>query len=166
MTDTMYSYIELSDIKISLGVVDSASNIQTENLPTRARRIVKEGNVIVSSISGSLESSALITKKQEDFLCSTGFYVLDLKDVYLPEVLLLLMKSWPIQLLLERGCSGTILNSISKAELMKIPLPKINEEKQKQISELLKGAHKSYHRARELLGETVEVIEKKIENSN
>ena len=77
-----------------------------KDLPTRARRIVEQGDVIVSSIEGSLSSCALITKEYDQSLCSTGFYVLR-SSVLNPETLLTLFKSFPLQQLMKKGCSGT-----------------------------------------------------------
>lgn len=54
-----YKYIELSNIGKS-GEISNVDTLVGAELPTRARRIVKKGQVIVSSIEGSLESCALI----------------------------------------------------------------------------------------------------------
>ncbi len=103
-------------------------------LPTRARRKVTTGDVIVSSIEGSLSSIALIESEYNQALCSTGFHVIKSEELN-SETLLVLLKSIVGQLQLKKGCSGTILTAISKDEFSKIVLPKIEEEKQTQIQE-------------------------------
>ena len=75
LDDKLYRYIELSNIGKS-GEITGYDFQKGKNLPTRARRIVEQGDVIVSSIEGSLSSCALITKEYDQSLCSTGFYVL------------------------------------------------------------------------------------------
>lgn len=126
-----YKYIELANIGKSGEITDCTIEIG-EELPTRARRKVKTNDVIISSIEGSLESCALVTPEYDNALCSTGFYVVNSIKIN-PETLLVLFKSEPIQNLLKKGCSGTILTAINKSELQKIPIPLINKDTQEKI---------------------------------
>jgi len=159
-----YKYIELANINQSLGLVEDFIFDYGLDLSTRARRIVRSGDVIISSIEGSLNSSALVLKEQDNALCSTGFYVLNMKEAYKPEFLVILMKNTIIQSLLKRGCSGTILSAISKDELKKIPLPKIDEGIQDEIVTLIKQAYNLHNKSKTLLNETIQEIEKEIES--
>ena len=76
---TIYKYIELANVELN-GNISTPDNILGEELPTRARRIVKSGQVIISSIEGSLQNCALITEENDGALCSTGFFVVDSKN--------------------------------------------------------------------------------------
>lgn len=145
-----YKYIELANIGKS-GEVTGCDEQFGENLPTRARRVVHSGDVIVSSVEGSLDSCALITNEYDNALCSTGFYVLQ-SSVLNPETLLALFKSQLIQNLMKKGCSGTILTAISKSELEKIPMPIIRQEIQDEIA---KHVRKSF----ELRAEAMQLLE-------
>ena len=87
---TEYKYIELANIG-SDGEITDCMVEQGEDLPTRARRKVAIGDVIVSSIEGSLGSIALITEEYNNALCSTGFHVVQ-SDVLNSETLLVLLK--------------------------------------------------------------------------
>lgn len=131
-----YKYIELADIG-KLGEITGCNKQIGEELPTRARRIVHKGDVIVSSIKGSLDSCALVTDEYDGALCSTGFYVLK-SHQHNPETLLTLFKSLPIQNLMKKGCSGTILTAIGKSEFEKIPIPLIRQEVQDEIAKHVK----------------------------
>ena len=128
---TEYNYIELADIGTA-GNISSSTFDFGNNLPSRARRLVKSKNVILSSIEGSLDKCAFITDDYSNSLCSTGFYVISSPNL-LSEVLIVLFKSYPMQQLLKRGCSGTILTAISKDELIKIPVPKLREDFQSEL---------------------------------
>ena len=131
--ETEYKYIELANIGSS-GEITGCMIEQGEDLPTRARRKVATGDVIISSIEGSLESIALITEEYDNALCSTGFHVVQ-SDVLNSKVLLVLLKSIVGQLQLKKGCSGTILTAINKEAFSKIAIPKIKEEKQAEIEQ-------------------------------
>ena len=128
---TEYNYIELANIGKSGEIKDCTTGFG-EELPSRARRKVATNDVVVSSIEGSLDSCALVTTEYNNALCSTGFYVVKSKKLN-PETLLVLFKSEPMQALLKKGCSGTILTAISKTELSKIPIPLIDKETQESI---------------------------------
>ncbi len=126
-----YKYIELANITGNGEIADCMVE-EGQNLPSRARRKVKNGDLIVSSIEGSLSSIALINKEYHHALCSTGFHVINSKH-YNSETLLVLLKSMVGQLQLKKGCSGTILTAINKDEFGKVALPVILPEKQIEI---------------------------------
>ena len=135
---------------------------QGEDLPTRARRKVAAGDVIVSSIEGSLESIALITEEYDNALCSTGFHVIQ-SEVLNSKVLLVLLKSIVGQLQLKKGCSGTILTAINKEEFSKIAVPEIKEEKQAEIEQKVIESSNLRKQAKDLLEHAKRAIEIAIE---
>lgn len=126
-----YKYIELANIS-SNGEINGYTKNFGNELPSRARRKVQKGDLIVSSIEGSLESIALITEDWKNALCSTGFFAVN-SDKINSETLLVLLKTKVGQLQLKKGCKGTILTAIGKDELSKIVLPKINSKTQEEI---------------------------------
>lgn len=144
-----YKYIELANIAKS-GEINNCTVDFGCNLPTRARRIVSTGDVIVSSIEGSLDSVALITSENNSSLCSTGFYVINSSSLN-SETLFCLMKSEFIQMQLKRGCSGTILTAINKDEFENITLPKINNNVQIQIKDNIQEMYKLKQQSKQLL---------------
>lgn len=157
-----YKYIELANIGKSGEVIGYDEQLG-ENLPTRARRVVHSGDVIVSSVEGSLDSCALITSEYDNALCSTGFYVLQ-SSALNPETLLTLFKSQLIQNLMKKGCSGTILTAISKSELEKIPMPVVRQEIQDEIAKHIRKSFELRAEAVQLLENAKLTIESAIEN--
>ncbi|MCX6776085.1 MAG: restriction endonuclease subunit S [Candidatus Micrarchaeota archaeon] len=160
-TGHRYRYIELSNISKEGFITDFTLEVG-ENLPSRARRLVKTGDVIISSIEGSLSSCALITKEYDDSLCSTGFYVLRSAKIN-PETLLVMFKLKEYQELLKKGCSGTILTAINKDELESIMVPIIDKDIQDKIAAKVRDAHESRTKAKQLLEEAKRKVEKAIE---
>ena len=159
--ETKYKYIELANIG-SNGEITDCMVEQAEDLPTRARRKVAAGDVIVSSIEGSLESIALITEEYDNALCSTGFHVVR-SDVLNSKVLLVLLKSIVGQLQLKKGCSGTILTAINKKEFSKIAIPKIKGDKQAEIQQKVIESFNLRNRAKTLLESAKRAVEIAIE---
>jgi len=156
-----YKYVELANIGKS-GEIAGCNVEYGENLPTRARRMIHENDVIVSSIEGSLESCALVTDDYDGALCSTGFYVLRSQRLN-PETLLTLFKSLPIQQLLKKGCSGTILTAISRQELEQIPIPLIRQEVQQEIAKHIRRSFELRREASLLLEKAKLTVEQAIQ---
>lgn len=159
-----YKYIELSNIT-GQGEISGCTFDFGENLPSRARRIVHEGDVIVSSIEGSLSSCALVTAEYDGAICSTGFYVLKPEKIN-PETLLVIMKSEFAQSLMKRCCSGTILTALSQSELENVVIPLIKSDTQKEIARKIKESHELRRDAKKAFEEAKEKVESEIERKS
>jgi restriction endonuclease S subunit len=160
--DVIYNYIELANIG-SNGVIKDVTLNEGKDLPSRARRIVKTNDVIVSSVEGSLASCAIIPKEFNNAICSTGFYVINSKNIN-SETLLLLFKTAVIHLM-EKGCSGTILTAINNEEFFKIPLPTIDENIQKTISDKIQQSFALQSKSKQLLEAAKKAVEMAIEQN-
>ena len=156
-----YQYIELANITGNGEIADCTVGLGAD-LPSRARRKVSAGDVIVSSIEGSLDSIALIGKEYDGALCSTGFHVIS-SQAFNPETLLVLLKSAAGQLQLKKGCSGTILTAINKDELGKVVLPLVTDETQAEIQQKIAESTALRQRSRRLLESAKGAVEIAIE---
>jgi len=134
--DNYYKYIELADIKNN-GEIEELEELKGEDLPTRARRLVKEGDIIISSIEGSLDSCSLIREEQDNCICSTGFYVIKSETIN-SETLFTLFKTSLYQEILKRYASGTILTSVNTDDFETIKIPIIDKAVQTEIQDSIK----------------------------
>ncbi len=156
-----YAYIELSNI--TLGGQISIPEITMGNaLPNRARQKIINKDLIVSSIEGSLDNIAIVNNKQDNLLCSTGFYILREKQIN-TETLYVYLSSWIGQSLLKRGCSGTILTNISKQEFKHIPIPKIDRVIQEKIKTYINDFYNQQRQSKQLLQLAIKAVEMAIE---
>jgi len=156
-----YKYIELSNITGNGEIADCMIE-EGQDLPTRARRKVATGDVIVSSIEGSLNSIALIEKDYNQALCSTGFHVVNSK-IFNPETLLVLLKSIVGQLQFKKGCSGTILTAINRDEFKQVVLPKVIQAKQIEIQQKVIESFNLRRQSKHLLESAKRAVEIAIE---
>lgn len=161
--DEQYKYIELANIS-SNGEINGYTESYGNELPSRARRKVQKNDLIVSSIEGSLTSIALITEDWKNALCSTGFFIVSSENLN-PETLLILFKTKVGQLQLKKGCKGTILTAISKGELEKIVLPKIDPAVQNQIKEKIIEMYETKNLSKSLLEIAKQGVEMAIEKN-
>ena len=144
-----YKYIELANIAGN-GEIAGCMVATGEHLPSRARRRISSGDVIVSSIEGSLDSIALIGPEYDQAICSTGFHVINSTSIN-SETLLVLLKSMVGQLQLKKGCSGTILTAINKDALNQIVLPLVSKETQDEIQHLIANSSTLRQQSKRLL---------------
>jgi len=74
--DYEFGYLEISNVNYH-GVVDpkTIEHLRFGDAPSRARRLVKRGNTVISSVRPNLQAVAFIEDHQGDLVCSTGFNV-------------------------------------------------------------------------------------------
>ncbi|EKD80691.1 MAG: hypothetical protein ACD_40C00037G0011 [uncultured bacterium] len=160
--DQQFRYVELADIDSTIGIINHCSEITGKEAPSRAKRLLKEGDVIVSSIEGSLNKTALVEKQYDGSLASTGFFQLR-SSKFLPEVILIMAKSIILQMQLTRECAGTILTAVPKESLNRILVPEIKIGVQKQIASLVQESHLARQKSKELLEQAKKTVEDMIE---
>jgi len=160
--DAEYQYIELSNIG-SHGEITGCTLDAGRNLPTRARYQVSTGQVLLSSIEGSLSSIVVVPQAYDGAFCSTGFYPLS-SERFNSETLLLFFKSPAGQMQLQRGCSGTILTAINNQELSNILMPKIAPPVQQQIQQQVQQSFALRQQSRTLLEHAKHAVELAIEH--
>ncbi|EAI4083938.1 restriction endonuclease subunit S [Campylobacter jejuni] len=158
-----YSYIELANIGNNGNISEPISDLG-KKLPTRARRIVSKGDVIISSIEGSLSSCALITQEFDKHLVSTGFFVLNSKLLN-GETLLVMFKSQIFQEYLKKFPSGTILCAINKEELSKILIPTIDPTIQEKIAKYIQESFNLRKKSKQLLDNAKIKVEEQIQGN-
>jgi len=160
--DTKYKYIELSNIGVN-GEITGCTYEYGSKLPSRARRIVHTGDIMISSIEGSLRKCAIVTDEYDGALCSTGFYVLT-PNIINAETSLVLFMSDIVQALLKRACTGTILTAVNRDEFINIYLPIINIDIQKKIADIVRNGIDLREESERLLVLAGTAVETAIEN--
>ena len=159
----LYNYIPLSRV-LNSGEIEIPEKEFGKDLPTRARRKVKKGEIILSSISGSLETSAIIAEEHQNFIVSNGFYVFNSEKIN-SETLLVLFKSKTIIALLQRISKGAILGGYDLTAFEKFKIPLIDLKIQKQIAKKITESHKLKKESKELLEEAKRKVEEEIEKN-
>lgn len=73
---TWIRYLELAGIDNERGIVASFSDIKAAEAPSRARKIVRAGDVVFATTRPNLKNIAIVPKDLDNEICSTGFCVL------------------------------------------------------------------------------------------
>ena len=136
--DYEFEYISLSDTdagNISL----SAKKIKFKDAPSRARRVVKQNDVLISTVRPNLQNFVFIKNEVNNLVASTGFSVLTAKKDFENEFgfYCLFSTSMTKQLYnLVVGSNYPAINS-SDVKSLQIPLPPLAE--QQKIASILRG---------------------------
>ena len=73
--DTEVEYVEISDVQAGKGITNSTT-LLFKDAPSRARRIARDGDVIVSTVRTYLRSISKIENPPVNLIVSTGFAVI------------------------------------------------------------------------------------------
>ena len=131
------NYIDLSCIEKEKGIIIDTI-FMNKDFPSRARQKVCKGDLLVSTLSGSMKAIAIVEEDKENLIASTGFFVIKETDKDLLKYFLIsILRTNLFQELLKREARGAIMSSINCNDFLniEIPLPPI-EIQQKIVNEI------------------------------
>jgi len=137
-----FQYIDISSVNV--GVIDWHSVITQvfATAPSRARRIVRPGDVLLSTVRPGLQSHAFADwgDGSDSYICSTGFAVIRAGRALEPRFLRHLVFSNIVTTQLHRLETGSNYPAVpeSDVKLLHIPIPPLPE--QRRIAEILDAA--------------------------
>ena len=114
-------YIEFSNID-DFGFINGCEEYEYSDLPSRAKIVVKTGDLICARLKQSSDKIAIIPEEYNDCVVSTGFVVIRPKNLN-PEFILALLKSEKIQTQIKSKTTGSIMASITDDEYMSVVIP-------------------------------------------
>ncbi|MTI95756.1 MAG: restriction endonuclease subunit S [Firmicutes bacterium] len=92
--DYIIDYVDIGSVTPE-GKVNSVQTVTFEKSPSRARRIILDGDTIVSTVRTYLKAITWFDSPPKNLICSTGFAVLSPTDSISPKFLFRLMQSEP-----------------------------------------------------------------------
>ena len=130
-------YIDIGNVS-SVDGIKEIQYFNFSNAPSRARRIVKYGDIIVSTIRTYLRAITSIKEDYDNCICSTGFAVITPKDNVQQDFVVYAIEneSFIAQIIANsQGISYPAIN-VSQLENLKLAFPSVKE--QKEIVDFLK----------------------------
>jgi len=126
-----FIYVDISSVESKTGKVDLSNILNIKDYPSRARRIFKKGDILLSSVRPNLQSFAFVDFDVENYIASTGFMVLSsnkekIQPQYLYSILFsdTLMKQMVSKM--QRGQYPSINQNDTKG--LKLPLPPLDTQ--------------------------------------
>jgi type I restriction enzyme S subunit len=135
--DYLIKYIDIGNVN-SFGDIAELQEFIFKEAPSRARRIVKRGDVIISTVRTYLKAITLIESDETNLIASTGFAVLRPKENVIPEYLNLALRAeYFISSVIKNsyGVSYPAINSTTLSA-MKILIPDSKELQQEILNRI------------------------------
>ncbi|NPD86434.1 restriction endonuclease subunit S [Lentimicrobium sp. L6] len=137
-TDPEYviNYVDIGSIDKTKGIIKKEQYLFDE-APSRARRIVQDGDILVSTVRTYLRAIAPVINPEENLIVSTGFAVVRPRKIDSDYLSFLLRSKYFVEKVvsLSVGVSYPAINASVLARI-KIPIPPTEE--QKEITQYLK----------------------------
>ena len=136
--DTLIDYIDISSVDNETKKVTGYQTITFGEAPSRARKAVKRGNVLVSTVRPNLNVVALLEEDTPNVsVASTGFCVLESKDDVDPRFILNFCKSKPFIDDMVSQATGASYPAVSDKIVRSALVPKYSYQEQQHISTVL-----------------------------
>ena len=133
--DMELSYVDIGSVNAVKGI-SSTTKVSFEDAPSRARRIVRDGDTIVSTVRTYLRAIAAIQDPTPNTVVSTGFAVVRPRSVSAPFMSYALHESGFIEAIMARSV-GVSYPAINAAEIGMLPIPIPETDEQQAIADFL-----------------------------
>ena len=147
-----FNYIDISCVENESGKFLGPNLTAANEAPSRARRFVKQGDVLMSTVRPNLKAFALLTEVPDRAIASTGFAVLRAKpDRLIPGFLInVLRDNRSVDQMIGMAGKGAYPSiNQTDVESLQIPLPPL--EVQKEIVAEIEGYQKVINGARAVI---------------
>lgn len=133
--ENSFPYIEISEIDTISGQIQNIVQVDKEKAASRAKMIVRENDIIISTTRPNRGAISLIRKEQDFSIASTGFSVI--RNITNPEIdreyLFTILRQQIILKQFEQRSSGGNYPAITQEELCSVTIPLPEREIQKKI---------------------------------
>ena len=125
-----FDYVDIGNVSLESGVIDCV-HMTFASAPSRARKLVRSDDIIVSTVRTYLKAVACIGEDAEHLVVSTGFAVLRTKPESEPRFLYSVVQSHPFVEGIVAASSGVSYPAINPSTLgdLSVPLPDLPTQK-------------------------------------
>jgi len=130
MPDKTFLYVDIDSVEGETGKIRNPKTIMGREAPSRARRVIHENDVIMSTVRPYLKAFAIVPRELDNQICSTGFAVLSCGSNIAPYFLLNVLFSAQTINQCNRMMVGGQYPALNQSQVseIKIPLPPLSEQ--------------------------------------
>lgn len=124
--DELFKYVDISSIDVVTGIIINPQELLGEEAPSRARKVIHEGDIIISTCRPTRGAIAIVPKELDNQICSTGFCVIRAKKGVSNKYLHFILRSAVVKEQFRKFSTGSSYPAILDDDIRKtvIPLPK------------------------------------------
>lgn len=154
-----FDYIEIGNLTGN-GHAES-ERLMGADAPSRAQWVVHENDVITSTVRPIRRLTALVEPSQSEFVCSSGFVVLEPKAIA-PEVLTVYLRLPIVCEILDLHTTATMYPAIATETLLSIPISQPDETATNEIIRKVRQSRRAREDAKQLLEDAKRQVERLI----
>lgn len=156
--DNNFIYVDVAAVDNAEKRIVGARSILGSEAPSRARKVIRTNDILVSTVRPNLNAVALVPADLDDQVASTGFCVLRASAKVLPEYLFFFVRSRKFVDGLSSLVAGAMYPAVSDSQVLdqSLPLPPLPE--QHRIADLLSRAEGIVRLRREAEKKAAELI--------
>ena len=122
--DDEFIYIDISSVENGTGKVDFSNKIKGTDAPSRAKRAVKKGDILFSTVRPNLKAYGYVEREDCDCcIASTGFAVISAKNMVLSKYVYYMLYSEPVQAQLASMMGKGAYPSVNQKDISQIQIP-------------------------------------------
>lgn len=147
-----FTYVDISSIDNQKQAITAPKEFLGKDAPSRARRVIKNGDTLFSTVRTYLKKIALVSGNLDGALTSTGICILRPRKLIDPHYLFHWVRADEFVNSMSKSMDGTLYPAVTDGDVYSgyIPLPPLNE--QRRIVAKLDRLFARSRRAREELG--------------
>jgi type I restriction enzyme S subunit len=162
--EDIFPYIEIGEIDTVTGDITNVEWVSVDKAPSRARMLVRNGDIIISTTRPHRGAIAKIYPEHDEYIASTGFAIIrDLKKKSLSKDFLfyVLRTDYVLNQMLQRSSGGNY-PAITLQELKKVRIPVVDKESQHQVISIMDKAYEKKQRLEEKSDDLLSSIDRYI----
>ena len=136
-------YVDISNVGEE-GLINKPEIMLFEDAPSRARRIIRQNDVIVSTVRTYLKAIAYFSNPDSNLIVSTGFAVLRVSDAVLPKLLYYFVRSDFFVESIMANSVGVSYPAINSSVVAGLPILVPPKNQQSEIIKFLDKETKKY----------------------
>ncbi|GIW53105.1 MAG: hypothetical protein KatS3mg082_2935 [Nitrospiraceae bacterium] len=126
--DETFIYIDIAGVDGATGEISETKPLLGAEAPSRARQVVKAGDVLVSTVRPYLRATAMVPAELDGQICSTGFCVLRPRLASMRGYLYALTRThWFTDQLMSRA-RGASYPALTDRDIWELPVPTPDDE--------------------------------------
>lgn len=133
-----FVYLDVSSVNRETLSIETVTRLRGKDAPSRARKLIKTGDVIFATVRPTLRRIALVPKEYDGQVCSTGYVVLRAKSEIDNRLLFFFLQTRHINEQMEALQKGASYPAVTDGEVKAqiISFPQSRSEQQKVASSL------------------------------
>jgi len=155
--DNDFIYVDVSSVDNARFVIESPQMLKGACAPSRARKVIRAGDVICATVRPTLRRVALVTRRYDNQICSTGFCVLRTDGSVDPAFLYYSLLTDDVTRYMESIQRGASYPAIRDSDVKKLRLMVPEHNEQCRIAALLSAVQRAIEQQERLIALTTEL---------